>query len=65
MHGLPKREKCINNLNKFCLGFAHFRVTLSKEFLRRMVGVVYIYVNNILTPLSNYVRETSNLNKQS
>lgn len=63
MHGLSKREKCISNLNKFCLGFAHFRVTLSDEFLRRMVEVVYLYVNSIFTPLSNYVRETTKLNK--
>lgn len=63
MHGLSKREKCLSNLNKFCLGFAHFRVTLSDEFLRRMVGGVYLYVNSIFTPLSNYMRETAKLNK--
>ena len=61
MHGLSKREKCLSNLNKFCLGFAHFRVTLSDEFLRRMVGVVYLYVKSIFTPLSNYMTETAKL----
>lgn len=59
-----KRKKCINNLNKFCLSFAHCRVTLSRVFKENGWRVVCVYVSNILL-LCLITREPSVLNKQS